>query len=79
VDGEPSQQFRYNPLKGQILFAGEGNGGGVVIAAGNAGNFGAVGIDSKPSALWRSSDLGYIHGDSNHPMVCNCIAVCGGE
>lgn len=45
--------------------AGSGGGGG--------------GINDAPLAVWWSPDLamGYLHGDSNHPMQCPCLAVCG--
>ena len=36
---------------------------------------------SASGPVWWSADegMGYLHGDSNHPMLCNCMAVCGGE
>eukprot|EP01050_Picozoa_sp_SAG11_P005732 SAG11_NODE_415_length_9675_cov_2.425961_2_plen_1302_part_00 len=32
---------------------------------------------APPVAVWWSPDTGYLHGDSNHPMACTCVAVCG--
>eukprot|EP01052_Picozoa_sp_SAG31_P008435 SAG31_NODE_426_length_15814_cov_25.737066_7_plen_1209_part_00 len=76
VQGEQSQQFRYDPMHGGIFSDGE-DVGGIVTGLGAAGDFSPTSIGEKASALWWSPDLGYIHGDSNRPMACNCIAVCG--
>ena len=45
--------------------------------AGSGGSGG--GINDAPLSVWWSPDLamGYLHGDSNHPMQCPCLAVCG--
>ena len=30
----------------------------------------------SPTYVPAAPDLGYVHGDSNRPMTCNCLGVC---
>lgn len=74
VEGEASQQWVM--AAGKILSGGEG-AGGLQMGAGAAGDFAPVTAGGAAATLWWSPDLGYLHGDSNHPMLCNCVAICG--
>ena len=70
--GDGAQKWEVDNLKGVIM---QGGAGLSVNAAVPAGDFGPV-TRSTPSPLWFSPDLGYVHGDSNRPMTCNCLGVC---
>ena len=70
--GDPRQHWVVDLSKGLIT---QGDAGLSVNAAVSAGDFGPV-TRSTPSPLWFSPDLGYVHGDSNRPMTCNCLGVC---
>jgi len=57
----------------------QANGKGALsMGTGAAGDFELVSYGAA-GPMWWSPDLGYIHGDSNSPMRCNCIAACGSE
>ena len=73
-----AQQWRYDASLGQIASL-EGQGGGF-LGVEWSGNFAAASVTATPaSQLWWSPDpaIGLIHGRSNSPMDCACLAVCG--
>jgi galactosylceramidase len=77
--GDAAQRWRYDTVAGTITNAM----GGVLSwgdrgSASDAGDFVplSVGAGSGDNTRW-SPDLGYVHGHSNKPMQCNCMAVCG--
>jgi len=73
--GKPEQQWAYDATLGKITSA---TGRGALSAAWSSG-FAPATLTPEGSQLWWSPDLamGQIHGRSNAPMNCECLAVCG--
>ena len=72
--GDSLQQWLFDTQRGSIAAP---HGGGLTMGSDDAGSFAPVTYTSKPTVVYWSPDLGYIHSSSNNPMACNCVAVCG--